>query len=98
MRIVHLTSHLDVGGVPRSVVPVAAGMRRRGHTVRVASGGGVLEPELSAAGVDHWPVTLRTSVEFSPAVWRAAHALRARLQREPADLLHAHTRVGQVAA
>ena len=98
MRIVHLTSHLDVGGVPRSVVTVAAGMRRRGHTVRVASGGGVLEPELSSAGVEHWTVPLRTSVEFSPAVWRAARALRARLQRDPADLLHAHTRVGQVVA
>src|SRR3990167_10080363 len=98
MRIVHISSHLDVGGVPRSVVTVAAGMRRRGHTVRVASGGGVLEPELSSAGIEHWTVPLRTSVEFSPAVWRAARALHARLQRDPADLLHAHTRVGQVVA
>lgn len=98
MRILHLTSHLNVGGIPRYVVSLSSAMRRRGHEVRIASGGGTLVAEAQARGIAHWPVPLRTSVEFSPQVFRAARALAERLSQEPVDVVHAHTRVGQVAA
>lgn len=98
MRILHLTSHLQVGGVPRSVVWLACALQRRGHDVIVVSGGGRLDAEPSAQGVTHWYAPLHTSVEFSPRVFAAGRALARRLGREPVDILHAHTRVGQVVA
>ena len=98
MRILHLTSHLNVGGVARYTVSVAKALRRRGHQVVIASGGGELEAEADAAGVPHWRVPLHTSAEFSPQVFAAARQLRRRLRQEPVDVLHAHTRTSQVAA
>jgi glycosyltransferase involved in cell wall biosynthesis len=98
MRILQLTSHLDIGGVARYTVSVAQALSRRGHQVVIASGGGALEPEATAAGVAHWRVPLRTSAEFSPQVFAAARQLIRRLRREPVELLHAHTRVSQVVA
>ena len=98
MRILHLTSHLRVGGVARSVVTTARCLRGRGHTVAVAAEDGPLQAELSAARCDYWPAALGTSAEFSPSVFAATRALADRLRKEPVDVLHAHTRTSQVAA
>ena len=98
MRILHVTSHLHVGGVTSSVLSLAGAQVSRGHRVIIASGGGALEPQAAASGVAHWPASLHTSVEFSPQVHLAARRLASRLRREPVDVLHAHTRVGQVTA
>jgi len=98
MRILHLTSHLYVGGITSHVLSLSTALTRRGHHVIVASGGGELEPRLAGEGILHWPAPLATSVEFSPQVWLASRTLAERLQRTPPALLHAHTRVGQVVA
>ncbi|MBI4342082.1 MAG: glycosyltransferase family 4 protein [Candidatus Omnitrophica bacterium] len=98
MRILHLTSHLNVGGVTSSILSLSRALTRRGHQVIIASGGGALEAQAAAWGAAHWPASLRTSVEFSPQVHGAAQHLASRLRDEPVDVLHAHTRVGQVVA
>ncbi len=98
MRVLHVASHLDIGGIAQYVLVVSQAMAQRGHGVVVASGGGALSPAFARAGVALWGVPLRTSVEFSPSVWRASSQLARCLQQEPVDLLHAHTRVGQVVA
>ena len=98
MRILHLTSHLRVGGVARSVVTTAACLQRRGHTVAVAAAPGPLQAELSAANCAYWPSALGTSAEFSLGVFAATRQLADRLRKEPFDVLHAHTRTSQVVA
>lgn len=98
MNILHLTSHLNVGGVASHVVSLAQAFRARGHEVVVASGGGQLESKLVACGITHWRVPLHTSVEFSPQVFAASRELLQRLHERPMDIVHAHTRVGQVVA
>lgn len=98
MRILHLTSHLNVGGVTNSVLTVAGGLRARGHEVIIASDGGELERSVSALGATHWRLPLHTSAEFSPQVWRAGRRVMARARAHPVDLIHAHTRVAQVLA
>ncbi len=98
MRILQLTSHLNVGGVTSSVVQLSAALARRRHRVMVASETGPLATRLRAEGVAHWRLPIHTSAEFSPRVWWAGEQLQIRLQREPVDLLHAHTRVAQVLA
>lgn len=98
MRILHLTSHLDIGGVSSYVLWVSRALAQRGHRVLIVSGGGPLEARLDGCGITHWRLPLHTSVEFSPQVFWAVRRLGRGLRREPVDLLHAHTRVGQVAA
>jgi glycosyltransferase involved in cell wall biosynthesis len=98
MNVLQITSHLNVGGVSRSILDVTRGLRARGHAVRIASGGGQLVAEAKQLGAIHWEVPLHTSVEFSPRVLWAAWRLVQLLRRDPVDLLHGHTRVGQVVA
>src|SRR3989338_1563302 len=91
MRILHITSHLNVGGVSRYTPSPPRARTQRGHRGTGASGGGAREPEAAAAGIAHWRVPLHTSAEFSPQVFASARQLVRRLRREPVDVLHAHT-------
>ena len=98
MKILHLTSHLNVGGVSSHILSLSAALTQRGHICRIASEGGQLESEAAAMGLTHWPVPLHTSMEFSPQVLSGAWELADRLSSHGVDVLHAHTRVGQVVA
>src|SRR3989338_7549865 len=98
MRILHVTSHLNIGGVTSYVLSLSKTLAQRGHRIIVASGGGQLEDRVNALGGTHWRAPLSTSVEFSPQVFAASRTLARQLQHEPVDVLHAHTRVGQVVA
>lgn len=98
MRILHLTSHLNVGGIATYIAQLCEGLSRRGHQVVAASGGGALVARLEACGVRHWTVPLATSAEWSPQTAWSWWALSRRLAREPVDLIHAHTRIAQLLA
>ncbi len=98
MRILQLTSHLNVGGITRYVLTLSQRLVARGHQVVIAAGGGHAEPQVRKLSLTYWPVPLATSAEFSaPVFWGIRH-LVARLRAEPVDVIHAHTRVGQVVA
>ena len=98
MTILQLTSHLDIGGVVRYVLGLSQQLAERGHRVIIASDGGHCEAAVARLGLTHWRLPLRTSAEFSWRVLRSWRALSIRLQRDPVDLIHAHTRVSQVIA
>ena len=98
MTVVQLTSHLDVGGITRYVLSLSQRLVQRGHRVIVASDGGHCEADVKVLGLTHWRLPLHTSAEWSPQVFHAGRALAQRLRQEPVDLVHAHTRVGQVVA
>lgn len=98
MKIVHLTSHLHVGGIPAYVVTLAEQLTARGHQIIVGSADGLLQQRLATGGITRWPLPLATSAELSPLVWMAAWRLTRRLRHESVDLIHAHTRVAQVLA
>lgn len=96
MKVLQLTSHLNIGGISRYLLALSENLAQRGHEVRVASDGGYLETQVGAAGLTHWHLPLRTSAEFSPQVFRSIRRLAERLKEKPVDLIHAHTRVAQV--
>ncbi len=98
MRILHLTSHFNVGGITTYITQMSEGLIRRGHDVVVASGGGELESRLSQHRIRHWRLPLHTSAELSPQVAWAWWRLGRQLAHEPVDVIHAHTRVAQVVA
>ena len=98
MKILHLTSHLNIGGITRYILALTKQQIARGHRVIIASGHGETEHQLLALGASYWPLPLHTSADLSPQVFWAARQLATRLREEPMDLIHAHTRVGQVVA
>ena len=98
MRILLLTTHVEIGGISSYVTTLARGLVQRGHHVHVASSGGTLEGEIIRAGALHWRVDLRTKSELHPKVWRAATEVQGWLRQTPVDVIHAQTRVAQVVA
>ncbi len=98
MKILHLTSHLNIGGITRYVLSLAKQQIAQGHRVIVASDHGEAESQLASLGASHWRLPLHTSAEFSPQVFWASHRLVTQLRQDPVDLIHAHTRVGQIVA
>ena len=65
MKILHLTSHLNVGGISSYILSLSQELQRRGHRSIIASGGGTLDAQADALGLAHWTVPLHTSAEFS---------------------------------
>ncbi len=99
MKILLLTTHLEMGGIPIYVVSLATGLKRRGHTPIVASSGGWLEKRLAEEGIAHEKISCRTSIELNPVLWfRVFPKLFALIKKERPDLIHGHTRVTQVLA
>ncbi len=98
MKILHLTRHLDTGGIPRYVLDLSARLQARGHSVTVASTGGTQVPALEATGARHFKVPLSNKFEFGPNLWLSWKALLPVLRENKFDIVHAHTRIAQVLA
>ena len=96
MKILHLTPHLEIGGIPRHVLDLCSQLQSQGHDVTVASTGGVQIGALKAAGVKHLQIPLSSKFEFGPNLWRSWLALLPALQSGSFDIVHAHTRIAQV--
>ena len=98
MRILHLTSHLRMGGITRYILSLSKKLTERGHAIVVASDRGTAELQLNQINAAHWRLPFNTSAEFSPKVlWGINHLIK-RLRKDPVDVIHAHTRVGQICA
>ncbi|MBI3333742.1 MAG: lipopolysaccharide heptosyltransferase II [Candidatus Omnitrophica bacterium] len=99
MKILLITTHLEMGGIPVYVVELARGLKRRGHEAVVVSSGGWLERRLDEAGILHPKIPIRTSSELNPRLWLLAFPRFLRIaRRQRPDLIHAHTRTTQVLA
>ena len=98
MRILQLTSHLNVGGITRYVLSLSQRLVARGHRVIIASDRGSVAAQVKAMGATHYPLRLNTSAEFSLKVLWGIRQLAGYVAQEPVDVIHAHTRVAQVVA
>ncbi len=96
MNILYLTNHLNVGGITTYCLTLAAGLKKKGHTVYVASSGGTLLDRFTQAGAEFIPLPIRTKQEISPAIMISAFRLRAFLKAHKVDLIHSHSRTTQV--
>lgn len=97
MRILLLTSHLNIGGIAVYTVTLANYLHNRGHSVFVASSGGALEAEL-LSDIKRIRVALNTKSEASIKIWLTALRLRRFIKDENIQIIHAQTRVAQFAA
>lgn len=98
LKVLHLTTHLNIGGVTSYVRLTGSAQVRAGFTVGVLSGGGELADEFVRAGMSLYTYPLHVKNELHPGnllcVLRAARLVR----KEKFDVLHAHTRVTQLLA
>ena len=98
MNILYLTNHLNIGGVSSYVFSLAAGMKKRGHNVYLASSGGELVPRFIREGIIYLPIPIKTKQEVSPKVLMSLFKLLGFVKEKDIQLIHANTRVTQVLA
>ena len=98
MRILLLTTHLNLGGIGVYVLSLAKGLLQKGHQVFVVSSGGDLVALLDSFGVNHLAVDIKTKSEISPKVILARKQIARIIKGKNIDIIHAHTRVTQVLA
>ncbi len=97
MRILLLTTHLEIGGIPVYVITLARALKWRGHFPMVASSGGWFEAQLAQEGIPHHRIRCGTSNELHPRVWLEVFPkLLGILHREKIQVIHANTRVTQL--
>lgn len=98
MKILLLTTHLNLGGIGVYVLSLAKGLVCRGHQVFVASSGGGLVAPLATSGAPHFNINIKTKSEISPKVFCACAEIERIIKDEHIEIVHAHTRVAQVLA
>ena len=98
MKILQVSTHLDIGGIGNYIVSLSKALRNMGQGVIVASSGGELEEELRDSGIEHRKINIKTKFEYGPKVLISAFNLCRIIKDEKVDIIHAHTRVSQVAA
>ncbi|MFC1666781.1 glycosyltransferase family 4 protein [Candidatus Omnitrophota bacterium] len=96
MKILLLTTHLNIGGIGTYTVSLAKALKAKEEDVFVASSGGVLVSELASGGVSHIKVDVLTKSELSPKVFRAIFEICKIVRSLDIDVIHAQTRVTQV--
>lgn len=96
MKVLLLTSHLNLGGVSSYVVTLAKYLSQRGVDVVCASSGGRLVSELDKVGVKHYEVPILTKNELHIKLFFCFLKLIEIIEKEQITVVHAHTRVAQV--
>ena len=95
-RVLHLTTHLNIGGITSYIKLLVKEMQNMSYEFFVGSSGGTQEKTLQEQGVHCLTLNIRTKSELSPKVYAAILPLIQFIRKERIDLIHAHTRVTQV--
>ena len=98
MNILHLNTHLDLGGISSYLETLGKALTKKGHRVSVLSGGGSKVPEFERSGIRCFSLPIRTKSEVHPKLLKALPEVMRIVREEKFDILHAHTRVTQVLA
>jgi glycosyltransferase involved in cell wall biosynthesis len=96
MKILLLTTHLNIGGITSYTVSLAKALKANGEEVFVASSGGVMVPDLTAGGVSHININIKTKSVLSPRLFSAIFEICKIVRKMDIDVIHAQTRVTQV--
>ncbi|MEW5758593.1 MAG: glycosyltransferase family 4 protein [Candidatus Omnitrophota bacterium] len=98
MKILIITSHLNVGGISSYIINLTKGLKQKGIDVVIASSGGDVIKNLEDLGARHFFIDIDTSSELSPKIIKCAISLSKLARQEKFDIIHAQTRVTQVLA
>lgn len=98
MKVLFLTTHLNVGGISIYVVTLAKYLAKRGIEVVCASAGGTFVSELHRCGIPHYEIPIKTKNELDGKLLFAFFKIIEILDKEGITHIHAHTRVSHVLA
>lgn len=98
MKVLHVNTHMNIGGIGNYILSLALTMKKKGVSCIVVSSGGGLEAELERSGIEHRQISINTKFEFAPKVISAAFHIAGIVKKEKIDIIHAHSRVSQVAS
>jgi len=98
MNVLFLTNHLNIGGITSYVSSLAAGLKKRGHDIYVATSGGECLTGFRQAGITCLAVPLNTKKELSPRILFSSFRLRRWLKEVNIDIIHANSRTTSVLA
>ncbi|MBL7157885.1 MAG: glycosyltransferase family 4 protein [Candidatus Omnitrophica bacterium] len=98
MKVLILTTHLNIGGVASYTVNLAKGLQKRSIPVWVASSGGDLKKVLGEHDIPHLQVSVKTKCEFHPKLCFAFFKLLTFVKENKIDIIHAQTRTAQILA
>ncbi|MCK4463602.1 MAG: glycosyltransferase family 4 protein [Candidatus Omnitrophica bacterium] len=96
MKILLLTTHINIGGVGLYLLNLAKGLKKRGVKCFVASSGGNLERYFKTARISLVNLDIKTKFEFNPKLIPGIFKLIRFVKKNDIDIIHAHTRVTQV--
>ncbi len=96
MKILLLTTHINIGGVGLYLLNLAKGLKKRGVKCFVASSGGNLERYFKTARISLVNLDIKTKFEFNPKLIPEIFKLIRFVKKNDIDIIHAHTRVTQV--
>ena len=98
LKILHLTNHLNIGGITTYIRTLAWEQVKAGHDVFVWGSRGTCAEDLRAKGITVFEDVPRCKSELSPRIWLALPKLIHILKAQSIDIVHTHTRVTQVLA
>ncbi len=98
MNILHLTTHVNLGGITSYIGTLSKAMAKSGHQSSVVSSGGSATVHLTRSGVSCYEYSIRTKSELNPKLYWALPQIARLVKEEHYDILHAHSRVTQVLA
>ncbi|MDD3905419.1 MAG: glycosyltransferase family 4 protein [Candidatus Omnitrophica bacterium] len=98
MKVLQVTTHINIGGITNYILILSQTLKAKGVDAVIVSSGGGMKDEFCASGIRHIPLDIKTKFEFGPKVIGAAFCLANIIRREKVDIVHAHTRVSQVAS
>ncbi len=98
LKILHLTTHLNIGGITSYLFLLSKALVKEGHSVTVLASGGELCEDFRRAGIGVALFPIRTKNAAHPKLFLALPRIVQWVKKEHFDCLHAHTRVTQVLA
>jgi len=96
VKILHLTNHLNTGGITTYIRILTGEQVKTGNEVYVWGAPGIFSDELRAKGIHVIDDVPRCKSELSPRLWAALPKLTRLLKSQSIDIVHTHTRVTQV--
>jgi glycosyltransferase involved in cell wall biosynthesis len=98
MRIILLTTRLNLGGVGVYTSSLARSLKAKGINVTIASSGGALLDEIEDCDIEHINLPIDTSAEVGPHILISYFKLSKVIKERNIQVVHAQTRVSQVIA
>lgn len=98
MKILHLTTHVNIGGITTYISKLVKPLAELGIETCVVSSGGTCADSLRTSGAKVFELPIKTKNELHPKIFRAVPEVEKIIRENGIDMLHAHTRITQVMA